>query len=111
MVDARVPPTLSSLDLSRSAERIIAAAPALLAAADQQRRYEVKASLEVEVANLNATLRDLQRDSAEASSFAEIEPFVSSLTANLVALENAVARRLAMTESIGALRRDIFQTN
>ena len=32
MVDARVPPTLTSLELSRSAERIIAAAPALLAA-------------------------------------------------------------------------------
>lgn len=41
MVDAHVPPTLTSLELSRSAERIIAAAPALVAAADRQRRDEV----------------------------------------------------------------------
>ena len=49
LVDARVPPTLTSLELSRSAERIIAAAPALLAATDRGRRDEIKAGLEAEV--------------------------------------------------------------
>ena len=34
-VDARVTPTLTALELSRSVERIIAAAPALLAATDR----------------------------------------------------------------------------
>src|SRR5262245_63217354 len=45
LVDMRVPPTLTSLALSRSAERIIAAAPALLAATDRNRREEVKTEL------------------------------------------------------------------
>ena len=111
IVDARVPPTLTSLELSRSAERIIAATPALLAATDRQRRDEVKAQLAAEVARLNAALRDLKSDRTEVQPLLEIEPFVSSLTASIVALENSVARRLAMNESIGALRREIFQTN
>jgi signal transduction histidine kinase len=110
MVDARVPPTLTSLELSRSAERIIAAAPALLAATDRHRRDELKAHLAAEVSRLNATLRDLKSDRTEVQPLLEIEPFVSSLTANIVALENAVARRLAMNESIGISRREVFQT-
>jgi signal transduction histidine kinase len=111
MVDARVPPTLTSFELSRSAERIIAAAPTLLAATDRQRRDNVKAQLATEVARMNSTLGDLKRDRAEDARLLEIEPFVASLTANIGALENAVARRVAMNESIAALRREAFQNN
>jgi signal transduction histidine kinase len=111
MVDARVPPTLASLELSRSAERIIAAAPALLAATDRHRRDEVKVQLAAEVARLNAALEGLKSDRSEFHPLLEIEPFVSSLTANIVALENTVARRLAMNEGIATLRREAFQTN
>jgi signal transduction histidine kinase len=111
MVDARVPPTLTSLELSRSAERIVAAAPALVAAADRQRRDEVKAQLAAEVTRLNETLRNLKSDRPEVHPLLEIEPLVLSLTANVVALENAVARRLAMSETVATLRREVFQTN
>ena len=112
MVDARVPPTLTSLELSRSAERIIAAAPALLAAPDRQRRDEVKAQLAGRSRSPEChAARPEVAIGAEVQPLLEIEPFVSSLTANLVALENAVARRLAMSESVAALRRDVFQTN
>jgi signal transduction histidine kinase len=111
LVDARVPPTLTSLELSRSAERIIAAAPALVAAIDRHRRDEVKAQLEAEVARMNATLRELQRDRTDDVVLQEIAPFVSLLTDNVAALDNAVARRLAMNESIAAVRREVFQIN
>src|SRR5262245_36276849 len=110
-IDARVPPTLTSLELSRSAERIIAAAPALLAATDRQRQEEVKAQLAAEVTYLNATVRDLKSDRTGVQPLLEIEPFVSSLTTNIVALENAVARRLAMSESVATLRREVFRAN
>ena len=111
IVDLRIPSTLSALELSRSAERIIAAAPALLAATDRNRRDEIKAALVSEVARLNAKLVDLKADDAGLLPLSEIEPIVSSLTANLVALENLVARRLESNERIGALRRNVFQTN
>ena len=108
-VDARVPLTLASLELSSSAERIIAAAPALLAATERQRREEVRAQLAGEVRRLNDRLRDLEADGTQGPLLLEIRPFVSSLTDNIVALENAVARRSAINETIAALRRDVFQ--
>lgn len=111
MVDRRVSPTLTSLELSRSAERIIAAAPALLAATDRRRRDEVKAELEAEVARLNSKLLELKRDRMEAQPLLRIEPIVSSLTVNLAGLEDVVARRLGTNERIRTLLRAVFRTN
>jgi len=110
-VDARVPLTLASLELSASAERIIAAAPALLAATERQRRVELAAQLAAEVTYLNGKLRDLEGDRAQGQLLLEIRPFVSSLTANIVTLETAAARRSATNETIAALRRDVFQVS
>jgi len=59
VIDERVAPAIAALELSRSAERIIAAAPALLAAGQRQRRDEVRAELDREVDVLEATLADL----------------------------------------------------
>jgi signal transduction histidine kinase len=109
-VDARVRPTLTSLELSRTAERIIAAAPALLAATDRKRRDEVKIELETEVARLNETLGALKGEQT-AASLVEIEPIVSALTVNLTALEGVVARRLETREHISTLRRAVSQTS
>ena len=112
LVDARVPPTLTSLELSRSAERIIAAAPALLAATDRARRDEVAAELNAEADRLNAKLLDLKSDRTEvAVMLLQIEPLVSSLTANLAELKDLVARRLDTNERIRTLRGQVFQTN
>jgi signal transduction histidine kinase len=111
LVDRRVPTTLSSLELSRSAEAIIAAAPALLAATDRQRQDEVKAQLQAEVDRLNAKLVDLKRNQTDVLPLHQIEQIVSSLTDNLTALENLVARRLSIDERIRTLLRGVFQTN
>lgn len=111
VVDTRVPSTLNSLELSRSADRIIAAAPALLAATDRKRRDEVKAELEAEVARLNAKLLDLKRDQTDLLPLLRIEPIVSSLTVNLAALEDLVARRIDTNERIKTLLRGVFHTN
>jgi signal transduction histidine kinase len=112
MVDTRVQSTLTSLELSRSAERIIAAAPALLAATDRQRRDEVKAELKVEVDRLNEKLLELRRDRTDVLPLlATIEPIITSLTVNLAALENLVARRLEANERIRTLRSAVLQAN
>ena len=111
MVDARVPPALTSLELSRSAERIIAAAPALFAATDRRRRDEVKAELEAEVNRLNGKVLDLKRDQTGDLPLLRIDPIVLSLTVNLAALEDVVARRLDTNDRMKALLRGVFQTN
>jgi signal transduction histidine kinase len=111
VVDTRVPATVTSLELSRSADRIIAAAPALLAATDRKRRDEVKAELEAEVERLNGKLLELKRDRTELQPLLSIEPIVSSLRDNLAALEELVARRLDTNERIKNLLRGVFETN
>jgi signal transduction histidine kinase len=111
LIDTRVPPTLISLELSRSAERIIAAAPALLAASDRKRRDEVKAELQAEVGSLKRKLLDLKRDQTDDLPLFRIEPIVASLTANLTALEDLVARRLDTNDRVRTSVRGVFQTN
>lgn len=111
VVDTRIPPTLSALELSRSAERIIAAAPALLGATDRNRRDEIKAELTAEVERLNGRLAELKGDDSELLPLLEIEPIVAALTTNLAALEELVARRLETSERIRTLRRSASQAN
>src|SRR5215212_546883 len=111
IVETRVAPTVSSLELARSAERIIAAAPALLAAGDRKRRDEIRAEFEAEVTQLNSKLIDLKRSGTAALPLQEIEPVVAALTLNLAALEELVARRLDASERIAGLRRAVFQTS
>ncbi|ESZ13072.1 hypothetical protein [Mesorhizobium sp. L48C026A00] len=111
VVDTRIAPTLSALELSRSAERIIAAAPALLAAPNRNRRDDIKTALAAEVGRLNAKLDDLKSDDAELLPLLNIEPTIFSLTVNLASLEDLVARRLEITERIRTLRSSVFQTN
>ncbi|WP_141740292.1 PAS-domain containing protein [Bosea sp. BIWAKO-01] len=111
IVDRRVSPTLTSLELSRSAERIIAAAPSLLAAPDRKRRDAIKVELEDEVGRLNSKLVELKNDRMEALPLLRIEPIISSLTVNLAGLEGVVARRLDANERLKTLVRGVFQTN
>lgn len=110
-IDTRVPPTVSALELSRSAERIIAAAPALLAATERSRLDEVRAGLSTEVEYLDDKLLELKDEQARALPLDTIEPVVSALTASLGELDDLVERRLETSERIRALRRDVFQVN
>ena len=68
VVNARVPPTMTSLELSRSAERIIAAAPALLAATDRSGATRSRAELEAEVDILKSKLLDVAARSDRPSA-------------------------------------------
>jgi hypothetical protein len=111
LIHTRAAPTFNSLELSRSAERIIAAAPALLGATDRNRRDRIKAELDAEVGRLNDTLLELKSDAAESSHLLEIQPIVLALTAMLAKLEALVADRLDVSERIRTLRRGVFQTN
>ncbi|HVL58941.1 MAG TPA: hypothetical protein VM491_20770, partial [Burkholderiaceae bacterium] len=111
VIDRRVPPTVAALELSRSAERIIAAAPALLAVNDRARRDELKAALAYEVAQLNERLLALRSDGPQALPLAPIDTLVGSLTARLQELDGLVARRLETNDRVAALRRRVFDTN
>jgi signal transduction histidine kinase len=110
VVDTQLAPALTSLEVSRSAERIIAAAPALLAAADTARRDQVASELRAELSRLNEKLLELNRDNAAAELLGTIEQSVGWLSANLVALEDLVARRLVASDGLGRQQRRIRET-
>ena len=111
VVDTRIVPTLTALELSRSAERIIATAPALLAATHRKRRDEIGTALAAETGRLKARLAELKGDDSALPPLLRIEPLVASLTASLAALEALVAGRLETSERVRSLRGRAFQTN
>lgn len=91
----RVPSALGSLEISRQAERIVAAAPSLLAVTTSAERKELSSSIAAEVRLLEELVADLQRDEIDASASEGIEPAVQRLSENLNALDSLVASRLA----------------
>lgn len=111
VIDTRVPRTISAFELSRAAERIIAAAPALLATTDRTRRDGLKAELAREVESLNERLSGLQEGGSSTLPLGRIEPLVSSLTARLQDLDDLVARRLETSDRVMNLRHEVFRTN
>lgn len=111
IVDARIAPTLSALELSRSAERIIATAPALLATTDRTHRDDIRAHLAAEVERLEGALLELKNDESTALPLVRIEAIVSQLSVSFDRLDRLVERRLQTSERIGDLRRAVFQTS
>jgi signal transduction histidine kinase/CheY-like chemotaxis protein len=111
VVDSRVGPTLAALEISRSTERIIAASPALLVATERSQRDSVKTELQAEVEGLLGLLLSLEHESTPLRPIPNIEPLVTAFTESLDELDHLVTRRLAITERIGELRQEVFNTS
>jgi adenylate cyclase len=94
----RVPVALIAQDLSRHMERILAAAPELLAAttSDEKARWSVRISSEVNI--LTSLLRNLREAGYEDSELAWMEPYVERLRDNLGELNRLVNTRLEIAE-------------
>jgi adenylate cyclase len=96
--EERAPAALALLELSRQAERIAAAAPALLAAPNEAGRASVAADIRTQIAKLEAILAKLRGNSA-AAVFGPIEASAAGLGSNLDALDRLVAERLATAQT------------
>jgi signal transduction histidine kinase/CheY-like chemotaxis protein/HAMP domain-containing protein len=94
----RVPVALISQELSRHMERILAAAPELLAATtpDEKARWSVRISSEVNI--LTSLLINLRAAGYEDSELAWLEPYVERLRDNLGELNRLVNNRLEVAE-------------
>ncbi|QRM30219.1 response regulator [Microvirga sp. VF16] len=104
ITEQRVPSALTALDLSRQAERIVAAAPTLLSARSQAQYQEISATITAEVDRLEALLAQIKGDVDPATGTA-MEPAVERLRRNLTALAGLVAGRLAVSAHKDALLR------
>ena len=100
-----VPTVLTSLGLSRRAERLVAAAPALLAITTAEEHAEHAARIKSEIAQLDEVLNDLKRREIDPDVTRAIESALNWLTLNLISLETTVGNGLA----VGERRRRLAQ--
>jgi len=94
----RVPVALMSQELSRHAERIVAAAPALLTVATEEEKTVRSAAISSEVNNLYSLLANLRSAGVESRELASLEPYVERLRDNLGEIDLLVNNRLMIAE-------------
>jgi len=107
----RVPAALASQEVSRQAERIVAAAPTLLSAATPAERIERSQRIGSEVKALAARLVGLEDRSADGVALGAMRAAVGRLRINLEALDKLVADRIAVSELKRSHLRNALDVN
>ena len=82
------------MDISRAANRLIASAPALLAATTTKERDDISSRMRPELDRLIIGVNDVLRSGTAGEAAATIQGLVASLRSNLTELENLVGLRL-----------------
>lgn len=108
IVSQRMPSAQRALEVSRSAERLIAAAPALVTAANPLERAEVNRTLAHELAQLDGQLTQLRVSSGGSLPVDGIAAAAADLTQSLSILTARVAQRVELSEQVAAGRRELF---
>ena len=94
----RVPAALASQEVSRQAERIVSAAPSLLAAATPAEHSERSQRIRTEMEALGALLGGLEGRGADSVALGSMRSTVSRLQINLALLDQLVADRIVLSE-------------
>src|SRR5262245_61640802 len=95
VIQLRVPSAIASLQLSRQAERIVAAAPALFTVTTTDERKRALGNISAEVDRLESLLRDLEQRGTEPAHVEDGRRGIQQLRANLDSLGALIADRLA----------------
>jgi adenylate cyclase len=109
IAEERVPAALESLELSRQAERIVAAAPKLLAVTDPEAQAAVSGEIAGEVARLQQLHQSLA-GRLDQASLATLQSDIAQMAANLSGLDGAIAERLALAQERAAAMRRVLIT-
>jgi adenylate cyclase len=99
------------MEISRAADRLIASAPALLAATTAKDRDEISNRMRPEVDRLITGLVDIERAGIVGEAAITVQLLVSSLRSNLEELENLVRLRLETRDRLAGLLQSAFQAN
>ncbi len=94
ITERKVPTALASQELSRQAERIVAAAPTLLTVTTPAQQTERSDKIAVEVKRLEALLDDVKQRDVPADIVSGMETVVDRLRTNLSALDELISQRL-----------------
>jgi class 3 adenylate cyclase len=109
ITEERVPAALDSLELSRQAERIVAAAPKLLAVSNADEQAAVSDEIAGEVARLYLLHQSLE-GRVEPASLEVLRDDIAQMAANLSGFDAAIAERLALAEEREAMMRRVLNT-
>lgn len=99
----RTPSALASLEFSRQAERIVSAAPALLASQTPDQHKHRSQEILTEAERLDSLLSDLTGSTIDARAFEELKAAAARLRENLKKLDIVVAENLTLGEKKKAL--------
>ena len=111
IIQFRVPSAIASLQLSRQAERIVAAAPALLTVTTAPEHERMSGMISAEVARLDGLLSDLERRGTDPTYVEDGRRGVQQLRANLDGLDALIAERLATSNRKTVLLRRLGETH
>jgi adenylate cyclase len=107
----RVPAALALQEVSRQAERIVSAAPALLAAATPAVHAESSRKIAAEMHELATLLEGLENRGADSVALGSMRSAVSRLQINLETLDKLVADRMVVSELKRGHLRDALITH
>ena len=111
VIQLRVPSAIASLRLSRQAERIVAAAPALFTVTTTPELERAFGIISAEVDRLESLLRDLEQRGTEPANVEDGRRGVQQLRANLDSLGALIAERLAAADTKATLLGRLVNTH
>jgi PAS domain-containing protein len=106
ITERKVPTALASQELSRQAERIVAAAPTLLTVTTPAQQAEQSEKIAVEVRHLEALLQDLKKQDVTTDTVGAMESIVGRLRTNLSVLDKLIIQRL----NVGSEKNELLET-
>ena len=104
-----MPAALISQEISQQAERIVAAAPALLNLNSMSQQEESSRRLAADIAQLNHLLDELKGQMPEGVEFKIVENSVELLNLNLVSIDTSVYNNAVISERKGKLLEELFE--
>lgn len=105
-IHASLPPTLAALEVSRSAERLVATAPALLATDDHAAWAAARSSLDAEEQLLRQRIGELG-----AAGGLDVRTIITRFVEEFDSLGDVVTARAATAERLAGLRSELFATD
>ncbi len=112
IAEEQVPLALSSLELSRESERIMAAAPALLSVSDRDEHQALQQRIDTEAQELRELLAELERSGRNGDNndaFNALAPAVAGIGKNLAALNDVISGRLEIAARERSLMDGLFE--
>jgi adenylate cyclase len=108
LTEISVPPAIATLEFAQRTERIVAAGPALLAAANNTELDNTSTTVEQEVKEAAQLLNELPHEGLAVDKLIEIQTVFNQVAVNLAALKSAAQRRIAAADRKATLVRDTF---